>query len=86
MRCKRYRRRKMKGSLKAFISILLIFLILIYGFLLVDQKIKPAFKWVAEVNLCVSEWILLRLGCAMGLINFFMRDGWTRIVYYYSAR
>jgi hypothetical protein len=32
----------------------LIFLILIYGFLLVDQKIKPAFIAIAEVNPSVS--------------------------------
>lgn len=40
----------MKGSLKAFISIIIIFLVLIYGFMLVDQKIKPAFIAIAEVK------------------------------------
>ncbi|QZY56472.1 hypothetical protein [Crassaminicella profunda] len=54
MRYRRYHRRKTKGILKAFISILLIFLILIHGFLLVDQKIKPAFIVIAEVNPSVS--------------------------------
>ncbi|MCT4604580.1 MAG: hypothetical protein N4A64_00530 [Marinisporobacter sp.] len=43
-----------RRKLKAFISILLIFLLLIYGFLLVDQKIKPAFIAIAEVNPSVS--------------------------------
>ncbi|QZY56463.1 hypothetical protein [Crassaminicella profunda] len=54
MRYRRYLRRKTKGSLKAFISIIVIFLVLIYGFLLVAQKIRSAFKWVAEVNSSVS--------------------------------
>ncbi|MCT4604582.1 MAG: hypothetical protein N4A64_00540 [Marinisporobacter sp.] len=54
MRYSRYRRRKTTGSLKAFISLLHIFLVLIYGFLLVDQKIKPAFIAIAEVNPSVS--------------------------------
>ncbi|WP_231701764.1 sporulation protein YunB [Crassaminicella thermophila] len=50
MRYRRYHHRKMKSSLKAFISILITFLVLIYGFLLVDQKIKPAFIAIAEVK------------------------------------
>lgn len=50
MRYRRYHRRKAKGSLKTFISIIIIFLVLIYGFLLVDQKIKPAFIAIAEVK------------------------------------
>ncbi|MCT4621117.1 MAG: hypothetical protein N4A62_17235 [Marinisporobacter sp.] len=54
MRYRRYHCRKTKGSLKALISILLIFLVLIYGFLLVDQKIKLAFIVIAEVNRSVS--------------------------------
>ncbi|MCT4621119.1 MAG: hypothetical protein N4A62_17245 [Marinisporobacter sp.] len=70
MRYRRYHHRKTKGSLKAFISILLIFLVLIYGFMLVDQKIKPAFIAIAEVNLFVSQWLLLRLGCVMELVDF----------------
>ncbi len=44
----------MKGSLKAFISIILIFLVLIYGSLVIDKKIKPAFLAIAEVNPSVS--------------------------------
>ncbi|QZY56482.1 hypothetical protein [Crassaminicella profunda] len=54
MRYRRHRRGKMKGSLKSFISIIIIFLVLIYGFMLVDQKIKPAFIAITEVNLSVS--------------------------------
>ncbi|WP_053957609.1 sporulation protein YunB [Inediibacterium massiliense] len=50
MRYRRYGQRKIKSSLKAFISIILIFLVLIYGFLLIDTKIKPAFLAIAEVK------------------------------------
>ncbi|WP_243109395.1 sporulation protein YunB [Anaerophilus nitritogenes] len=50
MRYRRYGHKKMKGSLKVFISIILIFLVLIYGFLLIDTKIKPAFLAIAEVK------------------------------------
>ncbi|MCT4621112.1 MAG: hypothetical protein N4A62_17210 [Marinisporobacter sp.] len=54
MRYRKYCRRKTKGSLKIVISLLLIFLILIYTFLLVDQKIKPAFIAITEVKPSVS--------------------------------
>ncbi|MCT4604578.1 MAG: hypothetical protein N4A64_00520 [Marinisporobacter sp.] len=54
MRYSRDHHRKAKGSLTVFISLLLIFLILIYEFLLVDQKIKPAFIAIEEMNPSVS--------------------------------
>ncbi|MCT4621114.1 MAG: hypothetical protein N4A62_17220 [Marinisporobacter sp.] len=54
MRYRRYRSRKTKRSLTVFISILLMFLALIYRFLLIDQKIKSGFIAIAEVNPSVS--------------------------------
>ena len=47
---KPYRRRKSKGSFKVFICMILIILVVIYVFLLVDKKIKPAFIAIAEVK------------------------------------
>ncbi|KXG74192.1 sporulation protein YunB [Thermotalea metallivorans] len=47
-----YRRKyhRKKGNLKAFMTIVITFLLVIYSFLFVDQKIKPAVLAIAEVK------------------------------------
>ncbi|MEW9121573.1 MAG: hypothetical protein AB2421_02595 [Thermotaleaceae bacterium] len=66
---RKYRRSRKKGNLKAFIAILAIFLFLIYGFLLVDKKVKPSVLAIAEVNGCVSLSPLISVVCAIGFIE-----------------
>ena len=51
---RKYKYRRNKSSMKAFIMIVFVFLVLIYGFLMIDKKVKPAVIAIAEVNPSVS--------------------------------
>ncbi|MBB6215998.1 hypothetical protein HNQ80_002089 [Anaerosolibacter carboniphilus] len=47
-----YRRKyqKRRGNFKAFMTLVLLFLFIIYSFMFVDQKIKPAVLAIAQVK------------------------------------
>ncbi|MBB6216010.1 hypothetical protein HNQ80_002101 [Anaerosolibacter carboniphilus] len=66
-----YRRKyqKRRGNFKAFMTLVLLFLFIIYSFMFVDQKIKPAFLAIAQVNACVSLSPLMNAVCAINSIK-----------------